>query len=365
MGVGSSSQVVIDADGHSHTVTYTSGILVAKAKVAKIENIPRNEICGLILLARLVTAVLPGLTDKPSSFLPILDSRCTIQSVEAESKILKDYFNNRVEEWDEHRRQWIEDGMVVEPIHYTASANNIADLATRGNVVRDQLDEKSTWQRGPDYLRYTRDDSWPINRDMLSGQDCIPDNEKLVRVFSLRSVDISPCVFDSVRWIADRHRDLLKVLRIVARLITSSKSCKRTDILLEPSSESITQARHLLEIVYGQDTASEVLSGKLVGLAPKLSKGRFVTRGRFGSGLANVLGLVELPILLPDSQLAYLIMVQAHLETHSAAKSTLARSRTQAWIVRGFNLAVKVCQECNLCKLDRKVKLDQKMGYLP
>ena len=154
-------------------------------------------------------------------------------------------------------------------------------------------------------------------------------------------------------------------MRIVARLITSSKSCKRTDILLEPSSESITQARHLLEIVYGQDTASEVLSGKLVGLAPKLSKGRFVTRGRFGSGLANVLGLVELPILLPDSQLAYLIMVQAHLETHSAAKSTLARSRTQAWIVRGFNLAVKVCQECNLCKLDRKVKLDQKMGYLP
>ena len=257
--------------------------------------------------------------------------------------------------------------MVVEPIHYTASANNIADLATRGNVVREQLDEESTWQRGPDYLKYTRDASWPINRDMLSGQDCIPDNEKLVRVFSLntRSVDISPNVFSSVKWIAGRHRNLLKVLRIVARLINSSKSCKRTDILVEPRSESITQARHLLEIVYGQDTASEVLSGKLIGLAPKLSKGRFVTRGRFGSGLANILGLVELPMLLPDSQLSYLIMVQAHLETHSAAKSTLARSRTQAWIVRGFNLAVKVCQECFLCKLDRKIKLDQKMGYLP
>ena len=69
----SSSQSSVGYDSSPHPVAYTAGIIAAKAKVAKIENVPRNEMCGLILLARLVTAVLPGLRDKPEGFIPILD----------------------------------------------------------------------------------------------------------------------------------------------------------------------------------------------------------------------------------------------------------------------------------------------------
>ena len=111
-------------------------------------KVPKSEMNGLLLLARLVTATLPGLVDKPTSFLPILDSRCTIQSVEAEAKTLKDFFNNRCEECDEHRRHWVAQGLEVEPLHHTASADNIADLATRGKVTRELLDETSVWQNG-------------------------------------------------------------------------------------------------------------------------------------------------------------------------------------------------------------------------
>ena len=53
-------------------------------------------------------------------------------------------------------------------------------------------------------------------------------------------------------------------------------------------------------------------------------------------------------------------MVNAHEESHNEAKSTLARSRSQAWIVRGYNLAKKVCQECSRCKLFHKRKAEQK-----
>ena len=377
------NQFVLDGVGVEHPVTHVSRLVTAKAKISKTGKVPRNEMNGLVLLARLVTATLPGLVDKPTSFLPIIDSRCTIQSVEAEAKTLKDFFNNRCEEWDEHRRQWALQGLDVEKIHHTASADNIADLATRGKVTKEQIDENSAWQNGPDYLKYDRDDSWPINREMLTGQDSIPEDEKLVRVFSLvtKSKDISwrdrlvsiekfgsefsELSFDSVRWIAERHRDLPKVLRIIGRLIAASGAGKRSQVYEEPTSVKLLQARYMLELVNGQDTAKAVLTGKLVGLDPKLSKGRYVTRGRFGAGLATVLGLVELPIFLPESHLSYLIMVQAHEESHSEAKSTLARSRSQAWIVRGFGLAVAVCKECNKCKLDRKMKSDQKMGYLP
>ena len=378
-------KVVVDRDGNRHSVTHVTRLIAGKSKISKTGKVPRNEMNALVLLARLVTATLPGLVDKPTSLLVILDSRCTIQSVEAEAKILKDFFNNRCEEWDEHRRQWVLQGLEVEPLQHTASAENIADIATKGKVIKELVDETSVWQNGPSFLQYERDSTWPINRDMLSGQDSIPDDEKLVRVYTLSTknmttdsswqnklvslskfgTEFSELRFDSIRWVAERHRSLLRVLRILARVISASAAGDGSQISEEPNSVRMLQARYMLEMVYGQDTATEVEAGKLVGLDPQLSKGRFVTRGRFGEGIANVLGLVELPIFLPDSHLAYLIMVQAHEESHSEAKSTLARSRSQAWIVRGFGLAAKVCKECFSCKLDRKKKSDQKMGYLP
>ena len=128
---------------------------------------------------------------------------------------------------------------------------------------------------------------------------------------------------------AERYRDLSKVIRILARLIAVSVSKDKTSISLEPTAVRMKQARIILEIVYGQDTTKEVVSGKLVGLDPVLSGGRYVTRGRFGKGIALVLGLEELPIFLNTSHMAYLVMVAAHNETHNEAKSTLARSRYQ------------------------------------
>ena len=366
-------------------VKYHVQLVVAKAKIAKSNKVPRNEIDSLTMLARLLTAILPGLVIMPASVLIVGDSKCTIQSVEAESKILKDFFNNRCEEFDEHVRQWIRDGIDVEPLYYTPSEDNISDLATRGEVSIEQIDENSEWQNGPRYLKYDRDDTWPIDR--VSGQDAIPEDEKVVRIFaaviSKREQDstdnwqdkvanlakfgteYSELRFDSVRWVAERHRDLRKVLRILARLIAASTTKDRASVGDEPTAVKIMEARAMLEIVYGQDTAKEVLNGKLVGLDPVLSAGRYVTRGRFGQGIALVLGLVELPILLNSSYLAYLVMVAAHNETHNDAKSTLARSRSQAWVVHGYSLAKRVCSECNKCKLDRKKLMQQKMGYLP
>ena len=59
-----------------------------------------------------------------------------------------------------HRRHWVAQGLEVEPLHHTASADNIADLATRGKVTRELLDETSIWQNGLDYLKYEQDSSW-------------------------------------------------------------------------------------------------------------------------------------------------------------------------------------------------------------
>ena len=371
-------------------VEYHVQLVVAKAKIAKSNKVPRNEIDSLIMLARLITATLPGLVYKPTSLLIVGDSKCTIQSVAAESKILKDFFNNRCEEFDEHARQWKKDGIEVEPLHYTPSEDNISDIATRGEVTIEQVDENSEWQNGCYYLKFQRDETWPIF--IVSGQETIPDEEKIVRTFAAVStkqevvrflassskierfnhIKFGPEAlcgvnFGSIKVMAERHRDLLKVLRILARVINASveKNVDGSGIKVSPSAVRIQQARILLEIIYGQETIKEVNAGKLVGLDPVFSAGRYVTRGRFGKGIAAVLGLEELPIFLNTSHYAYLVMVSAHNETHNDAKSTLARSRSKAWVVHGYRLAKRVCSECFRCKLDRKKLMQQKMGDLP
>ena len=87
-------------------VEYHVQLVVGKAKIAKSSKVPRNEMDSLVMLARLITAILPGMGEKPSSIMIIGDSKCTIQCVEAESKVLKDFFNNRCEEYDEMVLMW-------------------------------------------------------------------------------------------------------------------------------------------------------------------------------------------------------------------------------------------------------------------
>ena len=137
---------------------------------------------------------------------------------------------------------------------------------------------------------------------MLSGQESIPECEKLIRVFSVNSRDSESDHQGGLRSIvgvADRHNCLLKVLRIVARVIAGSKD--RAAIMKDPTAEGILRARLLLEIVFGQETKLAVREGKLVGLDPQMSRGRYVTRGGFGRGITVILGIVELPILLLGS----------------------------------------------------------------
>ena len=65
-----------------------------------------------------------------------------------------------------------------------------------------------------------------------------------------------------------------------------------------------------------QDSAVEAVVGKLDCLAPLRSNGIWVTRGRMRKGMVKILGVEELPILLPNSRLAHLVMKAAHEEDY-------------------------------------------------
>ena len=152
-------------------------------------------------------------------------------------------------------------------------------------------------------------------------------------------------LFKELDDIMNKYRSYVKVKRIVARLIQASVA-DRDDIKSVPSVKLLEMAEQMLLIRAMADTDPLVKYGRLVGLCPLWRGGLWVTRGRFGKNLSQVLGEEEeLPILLNTSRLSHLLMVSALNEDHREAKTTLWRSRAKSWIYRGRSLAARVCSE--------------------
>ena len=143
------------------------------------------------------------------------------------------------------------------------------------------------------------------------------------------------------------------MIGILARLIKgwSQKSKGETvtsQSLGDSSPDELQAAERLLLLSAMPETATAVLEQRLVSLAPEKEGNIIVTRGRIGErSLSRLLGVPYLPILMPKSRAAHLYMEQAHRgehgTVHNSVAETLARSRQKVWVVRGRDLAKKVC----------------------
>ena len=98
-----------------------------------------------------------------------------------------------------------------------------------------------------------------------------------------------------------------------------------------------------------RDTANMVKKLDNRKLCPVFEDGVLWATGRLENGMQHILGKNKLAILSPKSRLAELIMTAAHYEDHrSTPGDALFRSRKDAWIVKGKNLAKKVAKACKV-----------------
>ena len=106
---------------------------------------------------------------------------------------------------------------------------------------------------------------------------------------------------------------------------------------------------------------------KLLSMGAAIKRGLVVIQGRIPKDdLANLLGKRELPVLMPSTRLAYLILFACHCEDHRLGPAdAVARSRSYAWIVRAGQLAKYAIKSCMHCRLQSKKAVQQIMGELP
>ena len=275
----------------------------------------------------------------------------------------------------------------MEEIQYVKSALNPSDLSTKATARVSELGPESFHQTGPDFLSLPRD-SWPVysNFDPVD----IPADELRLRdrlVFSA-AARFNFChsqVHQNNPWrvveeLLQYSNNIQKVIRIIARYLRGLEAGLRknnvmtidnpvayTLVAADPKKLELQTAERLL-LLHGMVHTQEALeAGKLTSLLPSRDGKLIVTRGRLGEqSLERLLGVSCLPILMPESRVAYLYMVAAHCGefglVHRSLVSTLARSRRKVWIVRGHDLAKKVVNSCPRCDMNRKVMLVQQMA---
>ena len=351
-------------------------------------TVPRGELTALTLLSRLLLSVviaLQKLDYPPTSSILLVDSQCAISAVDS-TRALLPYFQSRVAEIKENMRH-VRQMCPLEDIHYVESSLNPSDLSTKGTARILELGPDSFHQLGPAFLSLPRS-SWPVTRD--SSPTEVPEDECMLRnkfVFSaaFRANFCHTGIYPKNPWgaveeLLQYSNNIGKVIRIVARYlrgvdagfrkftqmnITNKVAYSIVEVC--PTKDELLKAERLLLLHAMVHTQEAMVTGKLSSLLPVRDGKLVVTRGRLGEkSLERLLGVASLPILMPESRVAFLYMVQAHCGefglVHRSVVSTLARSRRKVWIVRGRDLAKNVVNSCPKCDKDRKVMLVQQMA---
>ena len=376
---------------------FQSSLLCSKARVTPLRGftIPRSELSGGLLVSRLVLATaraLSKLDEKPSNSVIMLDSECVISCLEENAKKLKPFFHNRRGEMLENMEE-TKKYCPMEDVHHVPGHLNPADIPTRGLANLEDIGPDSLWQIGPGFLCTPRK-GWPVTRDFV--RESVPDQERrqpgVVARATFAAVMVRTGSVDLSLYFPTHHRiagilqqnnclhSRMNVLALVVRgwqsktAVTQagrqSKLAVTSELLASPpNADELKQAENMILAHAMLETAEALHARKLDSLLPQRMGALIVTTGRLGEkSMERILGVSALPILMPGSRVAELYMWRAHMGYsglfHRSVALTLAKSRSSVWIVRGKDLARRICSQCMVCRRNKKELARQQMALL-
>ena len=339
-------------------------LIIGKSRVSPIKyvSIPRLELTAAVLSVKIASLISKEIDMPEVKHYFWTDSKVVLSYLQSTTKIFKTFVANRV--------QQIKSSSNINDWNYVKSANNPADVSSRG-LDPDERSRIDLWFNGPSFLLQPRE-TWEHHEVVLDINDGDTEIKKVNVIESKQPNCFLRLIHNSSSW--------QRMRRVVAFVVKATERMSRSVkmVNLDVTVEELKRAGQLLvKIVQRDQFASELASltsGKTISLKSNIVKlNPFIDQDgiiRVGGRLRNSHFEIELvhPVLLPKhNHMSDAIIRWCHKRVaHGGRSSTINEVRTQGyWIVSVTSNVKRILHNCVICRRLRGRVGEQIMGDLP
>ena len=366
-GFSDASTMAYGACVYVRTISHDGKILVkllcAKSRIAplKATTIPRLELCGALLLARLIHKVRTALETEIHAQYLWSDSQIVLAWLAAEACSWQTFVSNRVAE--------IQEVTQIQEWRHIRSEANPADLITRGASPKS-LHDATLWWNGPSFLQHT-EEQWPVTSTLRDVE--APERKKFPASLITTVNDLN----DSI---VEKFSNLYTLQRVVAyifRFRNNSDPKNQTKMRGDLSSDELNHAlRTLVKQTQESEYEREIkclrkgkpipYASKLTPLNPFLDEYGLIRVGGRIQGSKETTDKKHPWLLPPKHELTKKIIRNEHERLgHAGSQAVLAMVRSKFWPIDGRSCVRSVLHKCVVCFKSKPLLLNAKMGNLP